>query len=568
MLGLPELDRMVCQELSRYDLAQCTRVNKEWHHTTFPYLWRDLSCLELCSAKVASAFRRLVIVDYFNEQRNWIQDDGRGKRQRIQTRWSRSLATQATLSKYCPWIRELPHPRHLLRLLQPSHNATHARQTPSGLGQDPPALDLLRHFYRHCSAMLMEMLHLEEEDFGIGGLLKIVAEFVIPRVRHIKLVAIFLEHPENVKYVLDHCSCKLEELSIIIDMSKADNNLDWGQEAEGYKAWGSLKRLNLWYCRDKSESKVFWPWLWKRCGQVEMLTMGMIKDTVNSLGEGMISHMPNLKQIEFGRNNIPFDATDDELAVILTGARKGWTALSLGGASNFKEASVAVFSRYLTTLELLMVGRDDDTMIQMVSRCPSLHTLIFFDEQNFWRGDCSGFKAETFIDRDPYTGALKPWLCEASLQCLTLHISGIPRPDLLGNVASHETVIEETYPGQGREIQSQVYDRITRFTNLRVLKLGNAGMTVSAGVDHRVRQNHFDCLEMSLESGLSKLAELKALMILDVSDMKTRIGVKEVKWMVEHWPNLRYVGGLQGNSMEVVYWLQKSHRLVKCVRHV
>ena len=137
-------------------------------------------------------------------------------------------------------------------------------------------------------------------------------------------------------------------------------------------------------------------------------------------------------------------------------------------------------------------------------------------------------------------------------------------------MAIHETVVEETYPGQGREIQSQVYDRIARFTNLGVLKLGNTGMTVSAGVDHRAHQNHFDCLEMSLESGLSKLAELKALMILDVSDMKTRIGVKEVKWMVDHWPDLRYVGGLQGNecSMEVVNWSQKNHRLVKCVRHV
>lgn len=549
MLGLPELDRMICLELSLHDLAHCTRVNKEWHNATIPYLWRDLSCLERCSDTAASAFRRLVAIDYLHEQRKRILYDNRqGMGQRIKTRWYRSLETQATLSKYCPWIRELPHPRRLLDLFQPPLGANRLPQKPSGFGNGPPAQELLRHLYRHCSAMRIDTLVLQDEDIGMG-LLKIIGEFVIPIARSIRLVFFFPANPENVKYVLDHCSCKLEELSMIVNMSAAGGNVDWEQEPEGSKAWSNLKQLDLYCCADMSASKRFWPWLWKRCGQVEKLTIGMVKGIANSLGEGMLSHMPNLNQIEIGRRHIPFDATDDQLAAILLGARKGWKAMGIGGSFGFRESLITILSRHLTTLEILMIGQSNEAMIRLVSRCPMLDSLFFADDQRYLGSSYSGFKAETFVDRDSHTGTLKPWLCEGSLQRLVLHITGIPRPDLLENAASHETVVEESYPGQGREIQSQVYDRIARFTKLKLMILGDPEPPMPC--DCHAPVIYSDCLEMSIESGLPKLAELKALRILDVSGLKTRIGVKELQWMVEHWPNLSHIARLKGSGFSV-----------------
>jgi hypothetical protein len=393
--------------------------------------------------------------------------------------------------------------------------------------------------------------------------LRVLAESLVPRVRSICFQVYRSGQSKKVKYVLNHCSSNLENLTLLIDIPKGDGSYDWEQELEEPRSWENLKQLNLWYCCDKSDSKAFWPWLWKRCGRVEMLTMGMIKDIVNSLGEGMVS-MSNLNQIQVGQKNyvIPFEITDDELAMVLSGARKGWKTLTLGGAAKVGGASMAYLSRHLSTLETLVMGRHDDAMnthlMLMIARCPALCTLAFADEHGLWRSNYSGFKAETFIDRDPCTGALKPWLCEASLQRLTFHISGIPRPDLLDNMAIHETVVEETYPGQGREIQSQVYDRIARFTNLKLLRLDDTGLSMGFGC--RTSGIYSDCLEMSLESGLQKLAKLKALRVLDVSGMRTRIDVKEAQWMVQHWPDLRYVGGLQGSgtSMRALKWFQEN----------
>jgi hypothetical protein len=67
---------------------------------------------------------------------------------------------------------------------------------------------------------------------------------------------------------------------------------------------------------------------------------------------------------------------------------------------------------------------------------------------------------------------------------------------------------------------------------------------------------------MSLESGLHKLSTLKNLEELNVTCLAVRIGVEEVQWMVENWPRLRVIYGLDGNSSsekKAVEWL-KEHR--------
>src|SRR5690349_17531954 len=56
MLDLPEIDNMICQQLSRHDLTQCARVNKKWHTIVIPYIWHDLSSVLTWSNK--SLFRR------------------------------------------------------------------------------------------------------------------------------------------------------------------------------------------------------------------------------------------------------------------------------------------------------------------------------------------------------------------------------------------------------------------------------------------------------------------------------------------------------------------------------
>lgn len=70
-----------------------------------------------------------------------------------------------------------------------------------------------------------------------------------------------------------------------------------------------------------------------------------------------------------------------------------------------------------------------------------------------------------------------------------------------------------------------------------------------------------DCLEMSLESGLGTLKDLKELRELNMYGMRTRIGVPEVQWMVEHWPKLQRVYDLrggEGNDEGAEQWLREN----------
>jgi len=72
MLGLTELDDMICQRLSRRDLAQCARVSKKWHSIVIPQLWHDASWISLTKGhKSRLAFCRMVREDHRAEQQRY-----------------------------------------------------------------------------------------------------------------------------------------------------------------------------------------------------------------------------------------------------------------------------------------------------------------------------------------------------------------------------------------------------------------------------------------------------------------------------------------------------------------
>ena len=71
---------------------------------------------------------------------------------------------------------------------------------------------------------------------------------------------------------------------------------------------------------------------------------------------------------------------------------------------------------------------------------------------------------------------------------------------------------------------------------------------------------------MSLKSGLNKLSGL-TFTELSVRGLSTGIGIKEVRWMIEHWPKLRILDGLGGDEDSegggTMGWLQKNYSLIK-----
>ncbi|KAK3811127.1 MAG: hypothetical protein J3Q66DRAFT_58950, partial [Benniella sp.] len=536
MLDIPELDDMICQQLNPHDLTQCARVSKKWHSLVIPRLWRDLSwmCPRFDYSTEAHAFSRMVLEDYLAEQRyQELQDVG----QSMQARPFRPLST---LSKYGHRIRILPDPTCFQRFF-------------AAEAEDIPSNEVLQYLFERCRPDVRVGFFgatIHNESFGLPA--KIITDFTMPRVRHLFL-NVFCGSPSAgitmLMGLLNQCSTTLETLELGIrtiysEPEQPEHFMDEQTENES-KSWTSLKELIILRCSDNTYTEVFLSWLLRRCGSVKRLGIRSGYGVGQSLAQSMLICLPDLYKISFGRDIGNDNTPDDRIATLLGGTRNGWRVVDVYPTAEFGEAAMNALSNHFATLEVLNIRRHDlscDGPVRVLRSCTKLCALgdIGNDEPSI---DHSYFQidAKMFIDMDPVKGSLKPWECEGSLKTLKVVIVGIPRPDL-----KSENDIEEAYPGEGREIQSQVYDRLARLTNLETLWLGSSSNVRQVGG-----------MEVSLEGGLYKLSGLKRLGELNVTCLRTRIGVKEVQWMVKNWPRLRIIHGLDGgDTQEALRWLQ------------
>ena len=529
MLDLPELLEKVFQHLNRHDLAQCAQVNKQWHAMTIPHIWRDLTCVRPGDT-TGKAFGRIVHDDY-------LQENG----------YTMPFQQPSTLSKYGHLIRLLPDLMDLERVLRP--------QACTGPFSGPTAHDLLFHLFRHSSKAQVKFLRYRSEDLGFDKMESILA-FTLPRLRSLSFQVyprgtqpVFIEF----KYVLDQCSTTLEDLEVAINMLHADEAVDMLDELTENESicWTSLKDLALRHDHDTLDAGPLLAWMWKRCIQVERLHVWKIDQSTPSLVQAMLAYMHNLQEISMGDFILShWDANpedkmeDDVVAALLSGSHHGWKSVLVRSTAMLGREAMNALALHYSTLEELDVdgyyGLLLSDVVQVLRSCPHLHTLRYTDTNN----GSALVDGMAFVDLDPDTGLLKPWLCEGSLKVLEVKIAGIPRPGLEWKV-----VDREAYLGQGREIQSQVHDRLGRLTNLETLWVGD-----------RVGIFQHDCLEMSLESGLDKLSGLKSLKELNIESLATKIGIKEVQWMVENWPKLSTIYGLDGRGrhVEAVEWLWEN----------
>ncbi|KAF9274314.1 hypothetical protein BGZ74_004428, partial [Mortierella antarctica] len=178
-------------------------------------------------------------------------------------------------------------------------------------------------------------------------------------------------------------------------------------------------------------------------------------------------------------------------------------------------------------------------------------------------------KAKDFIDVHPQLGMQNPWASETNLKVLKAKITRIPRLDVTKHLSGRPRTdcLSEVCAGEGKRLQHRVYARFARFRNLEELCLGHdtffnkyAGSDCITGEDYQ-----YECLKMTLESGLEQLKSLKSLQVLDVRRMAQRIGLREVQWMTQHWPKLRVIRGLhnEGDNLKAAEWLWKHFPTVK-----
>ncbi|KAK3811022.1 MAG: hypothetical protein J3Q66DRAFT_414469 [Benniella sp.] len=542
MLGIQELDDLICLQLTRQDLAQCARVSKKWRTIVIPHLWRDLSWLsskDSLRQGNARAFCMMVIRDFLSErERQKLLGHGNGIDRAL------SLSPPSPLSVHGHWIRLLPDPYCLLSTLR----AAVTKQ------DNVPIIEgLVMHLFRRCSPYVRIDGLRTLEDFNLepDEPKKTILDFSLPRLRRLYIRTGHhspFQKASALMSLLDRCSTTLEELGLYVIISK-DNNEDLKNQMEQeLMVWKSLKELTLRHCADDTDTKLFWPWLLRRCSGVKQIRIENCIGTEQIIAEGMLAHMPLLDGITLGMDYCrDFRGMNVGTAIsFLSGSHKGWKTMNLGPSTWFMRAVRDILTQHFSILETLEIQQSrgflGNDLLQVLRSCNNLRTVAITDKTNGWI--TPWIDANVFADVNTYTDSLNPWKCEGSLKVLRTKIIGIPRSGL-----EHYGVIEETHPGQGRELQGRVYDRLARLINLETLWLACSHCSYD-----------YQCLEMSLESGLAKLSGLKRLKELHIDGLMTRIGVKEVSWMTEHWPSLCVIDGLRRDEHEqVVGWLGENH---------
>ncbi|KAF9994099.1 hypothetical protein BGZ79_001179, partial [Entomortierella chlamydospora] len=339
----------------------------------------------------------------------------------------------------------------------------------------------------------------------------------------------------RLKYLLNRCSNKLEELTLnTIVEGKEDGKVEEEHKEEEVLNTGAQPkclRLNLY--GDVLEPKAFWLWLWRHCIYVIRLQVQYVGDFAQRLAEGMLTHIFNLDRIELGSETFSYKdengyyvsdekLRDDQVAILLSSCRKEWKAVQVRSSASFGESSSASLANHFSTLEELVIlggvslGRDD--LRRVLASYPNLRALVTIDNGTYYNIDimCVELYAKSFVDLDHETGALNTWACEKSLKVLKVLIT-------------HVCDFSDPYSAS----QSQVYKRLARFINLETLWLGHdPRIETELHPDYSVERQD-DCLQMSLESGLDTLQGLTALQELNVSNMDTLIGIKELQWMTQ-----------------------------------
>lgn len=181
-----------------------------------------------------------------------------------------------------------------------------------------------------------------------------------------------------------------------------------------------------------------------------------------------------------------------------------------------------------------------------------------------------------------------PWICQR-LEVFRCQIIGVNRlseeeemdyrqgllfQQIGWPLSENESAAIEKYRQTVQLQHHQIYDQLAKMTSLKVLDLGMeyrnrsflAGrLMIQRGAQLYIKyENLFpDTLELSLVSGLDRLATLEKLEVFGFQSVDHRIDESELQWMAEKWPRLRVMRGLQEPSGDdVMHDGERWHRRV------
>ncbi|KAG0308285.1 hypothetical protein BGZ97_000104 [Linnemannia gamsii] len=332
---------------------------------------------------------------------------------------------------------------------------------------------------------------------------------------------------------------------------------------------------------------------------------GELRDTVDKLLYPLLNNYPRLKELQMG---ISARINHDALERIRL-ADRSFTYLEISHGEPYQIAQILMrapslkhimlFGRFephnahgrndsvvqeaflrhapiLERFEAMYCDFSKEVLQALLCSSPSLRILKTIEEY-------IGKRPNKEVELDALQVIKSPWIC-TQLEIFECRVLNVPRPDIvrtpIDNVFPEPLVSPPTGPAPAQDqdhtlstsfllaakqeshaIQRRVLRQLGSLTHLRTLQLGKYSRDFDFPEYFRLEMKDFrtiivdgwldyNCLELSLEGGLDELCGLQELEELTVYQMAHRIGLAEVKWMVEHWPRLRLIAGLKYRDCE------------------
>ncbi|KAG0372604.1 hypothetical protein BGX24_012819 [Mortierella sp. AD032] len=245
---------------------------------------------------------------------------------------------------------------------------------------------------------------------------------------------------------------------------------------------------------------------------------------------------------------------DEEFARFLDLSSAGWKRLCFLQTGEFdsiidiKSQFAKALLKHTGTLEVVRMHckteMDWRAVDELLCMAPLLKQVFFYGDYQSRRG--GWMEAATIVGSS--------WICD-NLQIFGYQIGGIPRADITRNIRNRP-VSDSVTPGALQKsiaLQRQIYAKLARLTKLRQLTLGfppaetqltyalefPPGTTRdwSLGILDKDTHGQFNCLAMTVESGLDLLKGLTELRTVDLRYMDVDVHrEKEQRWFKENWP--------------------------------
>ncbi|KAK5827686.1 hypothetical protein F5H01DRAFT_332081 [Linnemannia elongata] len=313
----------------------------------------------------------------------------------------------------------------------------------------------------------------------------------------------------------------------------------------------NLKRLSFkHFALDHQEQTLHW--LLPRCVNLEtiLLEANYVVMPLTLFSSLLQQHCPKLRNLFIKPEWLALSGKG--LVDILSASTAGWKSLGLPqqlyDAHLFGHPSIAELLRHAGTLENLRLDGSSRlpsfAIQQLLSSAPNLRRLDAIRKDRSLDPD---FELDA---NDVASG--KPWVC-SKLESLKVRIVGVPRPDLTrrSNGRPLEGPLHQGTMEESRRIQLGVYQQLGRLTNLKQLVLGHDDVDVTRGCLHderlsegeyyrdgdAIQKGHqYECLEMTVESGMDAMAEMRELRVLELEAME--VGELDRRWTEKNWPLL------------------------------